>query len=174
MPTAEAKVRITAWLESEGLGRKTVNYKLRRSFFSRRRYWETHFPSFGSGTPGALFPKRLPNTNSRWFPPPLDDYKPTPDGRLPSGAGHGLGHLRTDPPETNTMPQWAGSCWYYLRYLDARNGRGCFHVVTGIRLDAAECWRRFPAQRISLVDSRCRGTEHAVPALYARFGTGAV
>jgi leucyl-tRNA synthetase len=118
LPTSEAKRRVTAWLEDRGAGRMAVNYKLRDWLFSRQRYWGEPFPIvWRDGHHEALEESQLP-----LLPPSLDDYKPTTAGepplararewvRAPDGATR----------ETNTMPQWAGSCWYYLRYLDARN-----------------------------------------------------
>ena len=123
LPTAEAKAKIAAWLEKCGLGKKTINYKLRDWLFSRQRYWGEPFPIVwkrdGSGN---LYHEALPESALPLLPPPLDDYKPTPDGQPPLARAKDWvtlpdGSVR----ETNTMPQWAGSCWYYLRFLDAKN-----------------------------------------------------
>jgi len=118
LPTAEAKRQITGWLEARELGKRTVNFKLRDWLFSRQRYWGEPFPIvWRDGHHEALPEGALPV-----LPPELDDYKPTPDGQPPLARAHGWVTLpdgRTR--ETNTMPQWAGSCWYYLRYLDAGN-----------------------------------------------------
>ncbi len=123
LPTPEAKRRITTWLEAKGLGKKTINYKLRDWLFSRQRYWGEPFPILWKTDPaGREYHEAVPASALPLLPPELEDYKPMPDGqpplaraadwvRLPDGAKR----------ETNTMPQWAGSCWYYLRYLDAGN-----------------------------------------------------
>ena len=110
--------KITAWLEEKGLGKKTINYKLRDWLFSRQRYWGEPFPIiWKNGHHEALPESALP-----LLPPKLDDYKPTSDGQPPLARAKDWVNLPDGSVrETNTMPQWAGSCWYYLRYLDARN-----------------------------------------------------
>ncbi|GDY20005.1 leucine--tRNA ligase [Verrucomicrobiota bacterium] len=123
LPTPEAKRTITAWLEDEGLGKKTINYKLRDWLFSRQRYWGEPFPIVWKRDAGGnLYHEALPEATLPLLPPALDDYKPTADGQPPLARAKDWltlpdGAVR----ETNTMPQWAGSCWYYLRYLDAKN-----------------------------------------------------
>ncbi len=118
--TLEAKKKITAWLEEKGLGKKTINYKLRDWLFSRQRYWGEPFPIvWRNGHHEALPESALP-----LLPPSLDDYKPTPDGQPPLARAKDWVNLPDGSTrETNTMPQWAGSCWYYLRYLDAHNDK---------------------------------------------------
>ncbi|MCO5053497.1 MAG: class I tRNA ligase family protein [Verrucomicrobiae bacterium] len=123
LSTPEAKTKISAWLEAKDLGKKTINYKLRDWLFSRQRYWGEPFPIvWKKDASGNLYHEALPESALPVLPPTLEDYKPTADGQpplarakdwvnLPDGSTH----------ETNTMPQWAGSCWYYLRYLDAKN-----------------------------------------------------
>ena len=125
LPTPEAKRKITAWLESKGLGKKTINYKLRDWLFSRQRYWGEPFPIiWKTGPDGQPYHEALPESALPLLPPPLDDYKPTPDGQPPLARAKDWVNLPDGSKrETNTMPQWAGSCWYYLRYLDARNDR---------------------------------------------------
>jgi len=118
LPTAEAKQKITAWLDAKGLGRKMVNYKLRDWLFSRQRYWGEPFPIvWRQGAHEALSEDSLPLQ-----PPDLTDFKPTPTGEPPLARARDW-VTRPDGAtrETNTMPQWAGSCWYYLRYLDSKN-----------------------------------------------------
>ena len=124
LPTPEAKRKITAWLESKQLGKRTVNYKLRDWLFSRQRYWGEPFPIiWKNGPDGQTYHEALPESALPLLPPPLDDYKPTPDGQPPLARAKEWVNLPDGSRrETNTMPQWAGSCWYYLRYLDARNG----------------------------------------------------
>ncbi len=125
LPTPEAKRKITAWLEAKGLGKKTVNYKLRDWLFSRQRYWGEPFPVvWKRDAAGHLYHEALPESALPVLPPPLDDYKPTPDGQPPLARAKGWVNLPDGSArETNTMPQWAGSCWYYLRYLDAQNAQ---------------------------------------------------
>jgi leucyl-tRNA synthetase len=123
LPTPEAKRKITAWLESNGLGKKTINYKLRDWLFSRQRYWGEPFPIiWKTGPDGRTYHEALPESALPLLPPRLDDYKPTPDGQPPLARAQDWVNLPDGSRrETNTMPQWAGSCWYYLRYLDVKN-----------------------------------------------------
>jgi len=125
LPTPEAKHKITGWLESKQLGQKTINYKLRDWLFSRQRYWGEPFPIiWKTGPDGCAYHEALPESALPLLPPPLDDYKPTPDGQPPLARAKDWVNLPDGSKrETNTMPQWAGSCWYYLRYLDAQNER---------------------------------------------------
>ena len=162
LPTPEAKVKITAWLEEKALGQGTVNYKLRDWLFSRQRYWGEPFPIvWNEGGHLGLSESDLPLT-----PPDLTDFKPTGSGDPPLARAvewcqAGDGQKR----ETNTMPQWAGSCWYYLRYLDAQNN----DRFVG---DEAERYWMGSASGDATpgVDLYVGGTEHAVlHLLYARF-----
>ena len=123
LPTAEAKTKITAWLEAKGLGKKTINYKLRDWLFSRQRYWGEPFPIvWKRDANGNAYHEALPESALPLLPPALDDYKPTPEGQPPlARAQDWVNRPDGSVRETNTMPQWAGSCWYYLRYLDAGN-----------------------------------------------------
>ena len=123
LPTAEAKKKITDWLEEKGLGKKTINYKLRDWLFSRQRYWGEPFPIvWKKGPDGQSYHEALPESALPLLPPSLEDYKPTTDGQPPlARAKDWLNLPDGSVRETNTMPQWAGSCWYYLRYLDAKN-----------------------------------------------------
>jgi leucyl-tRNA synthetase len=182
LPTAEAKKKITAWLEEKGLGKKTINYKLRDWLFSRQRYWGEPFPIvWKKDTSGNLYHEALPESALPVLPPPLDDYKPTPDGRPPLARAKDWvnlpdGSLR----ETNTMPQWAGSCWYYLRYLDVKNaqslvGKEVENYWMGgaeVRSQKSEVGNPNSGLRppASGIDLYVGGTEHAVlHLLYARF-----
>ena len=133
---ADAKERIVAWLEEKGFGRGTINYRLRDWLFSRQRYWGEPFPIVydESGTahalPDSMLPLALPEVpdySPKTFDPNDSDSSPEPPlSRVPEwveveldlGDGHGVRKYRR---ETNTMPNWAGSCWYYLRYLDPAN-----------------------------------------------------
>lgn len=166
LPTAEAKRKITAWLESRGLGVKMVNYMLRDWLFSRQRYWGEPFPIiWKTDTHGEQYHEALPESALPLQPPSLADYKPTKDGRPPLARATDWVQLPDGSTrETNTMPQWAGSCWYYLRYLDPKND----HAFCGA---AAERYWMGPAQTANPgVDLYVGGTEHAVlHLLYARF-----
>ena len=114
LPTPEAKVKIVAWLEQKGLGRGTVNYKLRDWLFSRQRYWGEPFPIvWEEGRHRALGEADLPVVQ-----PEMEDFKPTGTPEPPlSKAREWLSYSEAARRETNTMPQWAGSCWYYLQVL---------------------------------------------------------
>jgi leucyl-tRNA synthetase len=165
LPTAEAKRRITAWLESKGLGQKTVNFKLRDWLFSRQRYWGEPFPIlWRQDAEGNLHHESLPETALPLLPPTLEDYKPTADGQPPLARAQEWLKLPDGAVrETNTMPQWAGSCWYYLRYLDAKNAQGF------VGRDVEEYWMKSGGKTPG-VDLYVGGTEHAVlHLLYARF-----
>jgi leucyl-tRNA synthetase len=183
LPTAEAKKKITAWLEEKGLGKKTINYKLRDWLFSRQRYWGEPFPIvwkkgskikniFGEGW--NYYHEALPESALPVLTPKLDDYKPTPDGQPPlARAQSWVNEIKDAQRETNTMPQWAGSCWYYLRYLDAKNPNAF------VSKEAEQYWMGAPIPNSQLptpksttpgVDLYVGGTEHAVlHLLYARF-----
>ena len=162
LPTPEAKAKITAWLEEKTLGQGTVNYKLRDWLFSRQRYWGEPFPIvWDEGGHLGLSESDLPLT-----PPDLTDFKPTGDGDPPLARAEewcqaGDGQKR----ETNTMPQWAGSCWYYLRYLDAQNNDRF------VGDEAERYWMGSASDDATPgVDLYVGGTEHAVlHLLYARF-----
>jgi leucyl-tRNA synthetase len=171
LSTAEAKRKITDWLEAKGLGNKTINYKLRDWLFSRQRYWGEPFPIvWKKGPDGALWHEPLPESALPLIPPPLDDYKPTVDGQPPLARAKDWVNLPDGSTrETNTMPQWAGSCWYYLRYLDTRNQT----VFCGSANE--RYWMGAQAATgghlaTPGVDLYVGGTEHAVlHLLYARF-----
>ena len=162
LPTPEAKSKITAWLEEKALGQGAVNYKLRDWLFSRQRYWGEPFPIvWDEGGHLGLSESDLPLT-----PPDLTDFKPTGAGDPPLARAvewcqAGDGQKR----ETNTMPQWAGSCWYYLRYLDAQNND---RFVSD---EAERYWMGSVSDDATPgVDLYVGGTEHAVlHLLYARF-----
>ncbi len=146
------------WLENNKLGKETVNYKMRDWLFSRQRYWGEPFPviHWEDGEIEVMDEAALPLEL-----PELDRYEPGENGESPlANAGNWLfvedGKGRKGRRETNTMPQWAGSCWYYLRYLDARNSSESFSA------DAEKYWMP--------VDLYIGGAEHAVlHLLYSRF-----
>ena len=157
-----ARASMIEWLESKKKGSSLVQYKLRDWLFSRQRYWGEPFPILWRGD-------RHEAVDSDSLPvllPELTDYKPTPEGNPPLArasewcqAGDGLKR------ETNTMPQWAGSCWYYLRYLDPRNERQfCDPEIERYWMGKVEGTER------SGIDLYVGGAEHAVlHLLYARF-----
>jgi leucyl-tRNA synthetase len=159
LATADAKKKICAYLESKSLGRPTVSYRLRDWVFSRQRYWGEPIPIVHCQTHGAVpvpesaLPVRLPE---------VERYEPTGTGESPLAGIESW--VNTTCPvcggpakrETNTMPQWAGSCWYYLRYLDPKNDKAAWSP------EAEEQWQP--------VDLYIGGAEHAVlHLLYARF-----
>ena len=133
---AEAKARMTQWLTEIGAGEETVTYKLRDWLFSRQRYWGEPFPvvfdedGVAHGLPESMLPLELPDVpdySPKTFDPEDNSSEPeAPLARatdwvevdLDLGDGRGMRRFRR---ETNTMPNWAGSCWYYLRYLDPEN-----------------------------------------------------
>ena len=159
LTSAEAKKKITAWLEERGLGKRAINYKLRDWLFSRQRYWGEPFPIvWENGKHRALPEKELPVV-----PPPLDDYKPTGTGEPPlAKAKEWIRYSDKAMREMNTMPQWAGSCWYYLRFSDPHND-GRF-----VGEEAEHYW--MGGDKPGGVDLYVGGTEHAVlHLLYARF-----
>jgi len=149
-----AKEKIVAWLEQKGLGTRKVNYKLRDWLFSRQRYWGEPFPIVldQNDQPRPLetadLPVRLPD---------LADFKPTGKPEPPlSKAVDWVRYSDKARRETNTMPQWAGSCWYYLRFIDPRN-----HKLP---------WDPEKERYWMPVDLYIGGAEHAVlHLLYSRF-----
>jgi len=159
LATPAAKKKITADLEARGVGKGAISYKLRDWVFSRQRYWGEpipliHCPNDGVvAVPEAQLPVRLPD---------VERYEPTGTGESPLAAIDSF--VNTTCPkcggpakrETNTMPQWAGSCWYYLRYLDPKND--------------ARAWDPAVEKQWMAVDLYVGGAEHSVlHLLYARF-----
>jgi len=154
----DAKKKIIAWLEKEGKGQSTVQYKLRDWLFSRQRYWGEPIPiiHFDDGS------KPLQESELPLELPDVEKYEPSGTGESPlanitewveikNNEGEVIG-LR----ETNTMPQWAGSCWYYLRYLDPQN--------------SVKAWDHEKESYWMPIDLYVGGAEHAVlHLLYARF-----
>jgi leucyl-tRNA synthetase len=159
LDNAQAIEKVIAWLEQRGLGEKTVRYKLRDWLFSRQRYWGEPFPTYELPD-GAV--KLVPEADLPVELPVIDEYKPAPDGQPPlARAKDWLAVVdretgQAGTRETNTMPQWAGSCWYYLRFLSPD------------RDDVA--WDREEEKYWMPVDLYVGGNEHAVlHLLYARF-----
>ena len=158
--TPEARKTITAWLEEQGRGEAQINYKLRDWLFSRQRYWGEPFPIiWKDGRHEALPESELP-----LLAPELEDYNPTGDPEpLLSKAAEWVELPDGGRRETNTMPQWAGSCWYYLRYCDPAN------LEQFISPEVEQYWLGSNGNPGG-VDLYIGGTEHAVlHLLYARF-----
>ncbi len=158
--TTEAKKKIIRWLKEKGYGRGTITYKLRDWLFSRQRYWGEPFPIiWEDGSHRSLSHEELPVE-----PPEMEDFKPTGTSEPPlSKASDWVRYSETATRELNTMPQWAGSCWYYLRYCDPGN-KDRF-----ISREAESYWMGDGAKPGG-VDLYVGGTEHAVlHLLYARF-----
>jgi leucyl-tRNA synthetase len=170
LTTAEAKKKIAIWLEEKGLGKGTTNFKLRDWLFSRQRYWGEPFPIvWEDGQHRAI-----PETELPLLPPTLEDFRPTGTPEPPlSKATDWVRYSDTASRELNTMPQWAGSCWYYLRYCDAKNSERF------VGEEAERYWMTGSTNHQSSiinhksyggVDLYVGGTEHAVlHLLYARF-----
>jgi leucyl-tRNA synthetase len=159
LQSRDAIRKITEWLEKRGLGKRAINYKLRDWLFSRQRYWGEPFPIvWQDGKHRSVDEKELPV-----IPPPLEDYKPTGTGEPPlAKAEDWIGYSDKATRELNVMPQWAGSCWYYLRFCDPQNDR---------RFVGEESERYWAAgKHPGTVDLYVGGTEHAVlHLLYSRF-----
>ncbi|MFL6513758.1 MAG: leucine--tRNA ligase [Chthoniobacterales bacterium] len=186
--SAEAISKMTEWLEQRGQGKRSINYKLRDWLFSRQRYWGEPFPVvWEEGKHRALSNRELPVK-----PPELADYKPTGTGEPPlAKAKDWIRYSERATRETNVMPQWAGSCWYYLRFCDPENderfvGEPAERYWMGttdnkFEITNAENVRPEKSRRGSSVERRSPalpggvdlyvgGTEHAVlHLLYARF-----
>ncbi len=158
LSTAEFKEQITNWLAEKGLGKKAINYKLRDWLFSRQRYWGEPFPILHTEDGGVAgiaeedLPLKLPA---------VENYKPAGTGESPlanidNWVNVALPDGSKAKRETDTMPQWAGSCWYYLRYLDPENNE------QGWDTEKEKYWMN--------VDLYIGGAEHAVlHLLYSRF-----
>jgi len=161
----DAKERMIEWLVEQGHGSRRVEYRLRDWLFSRQRYWGEPFPVLhvlgDDGEPtGEILP--VPQDELPVELPAVDEFKPTADGRPPLARAGDDWLLVTLPDsrkarrETNTMPQWAGSCWYFLRYIDPKNTEAP--------------WSRELERYWMPVDLYIGGVEHAVlHLLYARF-----
>ncbi len=158
MRVADAKAKMIDWLEQKQLGHAKVTYRLRDWLFSRQRYWGEPFPVL-HGEGGAV--KLVPEEDLPVTLPVLDDFKPA--GALEPPLGRAVEWLtvvdadgKAWKRETNSMPQWAGSCWYYLRFLDPQN--------------QGQAWSEEAEKYWMPVDLYVGGAEHAVlHLLYARF-----
>jgi leucyl-tRNA synthetase len=154
---ADAKAKMIDHLEASGIGHRTVHYKLRDWLFSRQRYWGEPFPILmdAEGRAGPLQEHELPLVL-----PPMTDFRPTGTPEPPLSKASDWVNVTRDGSqrkrETNVMPQWAGSCWYYLRYIDPKNSERF------VDPEKEKYWMP--------VDLYVGGVEHAVlHLLYARF-----
>jgi leucyl-tRNA synthetase len=155
----DATKHMIEWLEEKGLGKGTVNFKLRDWLFSRQRYWGEPFPLLHTES-GEV--RTVPERDLPVSLPEMENFKPTDDGRPPLARATEWGKVK-DPEtgewlqrETNTMPQWAGSCWYFLRFCDPRNNE--------------QAWSKEAEKYWMPVDLYVGGAEHAVlHLLYSRF-----
>ncbi len=158
LSVSDAKKTIINWLEEKGIGSGSINYKLRDWLFSRQRYWGEPFPIIHTEDG----PKPLPTSELPIELPEVKQYKPSGTGESPLATIEEWVQT-TDPEtgkparrETNTMPQWAGSCWYYLRYIDPD------YTLGPVDPEKEKYWMP--------VDLYVGGAEHAVlHLLYARF-----
>lgn len=187
LSTAVFKERITDWLDGRGLGRATVNYKLRDWLFSRQRYWGEPFPIL-HGPDGEIV--GLDESELPLELPALDDFRPSlmPDNsdampEPPLGRAKDWVRVERDGKvytrELNTMPQWAGSCWYYLRFLDPKNSeRFCAESAEQYWMGGCRNVKKLKNQEVKTmtgaaaggIDLYLGGAEHAVlHLLYARF-----
>ncbi|MGB0326576.1 MAG: leucine--tRNA ligase [Akkermansiaceae bacterium] len=159
LKTRDAKKKIIAWLEENGKGTRKIQFKLRDWLFSRQRYWGEPFPLLWDKETGRH--AALPDSELPLLQPEMEDFKPTGDPRGPLlNATDWINYSEQYTRETNTMPQWAGSCWYYLRYCDPGNAE---HFISP---DAEGYWGNDDA----FVDFYVGGKEHAVlHLLYSRF-----
>lgn len=159
LTTAQAKKKIISQLEKQGLGKGAISYRLRDWIFSRQRYWGEPIPVVHCEKCGTV---PVSEEDLPVLLPEVERYEPSGTGESPLALIKDW--LNTTCPkcggnakrETNTMPQWAGSCWYYLRYLDAKNKK--------------EAWSKTEENRWMNVDLYIGGAEHAVlHLLYSRF-----
>lgn len=159
LKTSKAKEKMIKWMEDKNIGRRNVNYRLRDWLFSRQRFWGEPFPLvyFDDHTIKALSEEDLPVTL-----PNVSSYTTSKTGESPLALIEDWVHItdkqsgRKVKRETNTMPQWAGSCWYYLRYIDPNN------TEIFCSKEKEQYWMP--------VDLYIGGSEHAVlHLLYARF-----
>ncbi|MGE9516245.1 MAG: leucine--tRNA ligase [Solitalea-like symbiont of Tyrophagus putrescentiae] len=139
-------------LEQEEIGSKTINYKIRDAIFTRQRYWGEPIPIYYNGG----IPKSLPKNDLPLFLPEIDNYKPTDEGLAPLARLDNWKYLNKYNYETGTMPGWAGSSWYWYRYMDPKNN------LEFASKETINYWQN--------VDFYLGGAEHATGHLiYARF-----
>jgi leucyl-tRNA synthetase len=152
LPTQQAKAKMLGYVEAKGFGKRVVRYKIRDWLFSRQRYWGEPFPVLHGPDGIALVPEsELPVTL-----PAMDSFKPSGSFEPPLSKAKAWSETPAGTRECNVMPQWAGSCWYFLRFIDPHNpGRP---------------WDKALADYWMPVDLYIGGAEHAVlHLLYSRF-----
>ena len=149
LKVSEAIPKAVSYAEEKGFGKAKINFKIRDSIFGRQRYWGEPIPvSFAGESPTVLDEKELP-----LILPAIDEYKPTADGAPPLGRNAEFANKKL---ELSTMPGWAGSSWYFLRYMDPKNNTRL------VSKDAEQYWGQ--------VDLYIGGSEHATGhLLYSRF-----
>lgn len=159
MTSEEAKDKITEWFKKRGVGEKAVNYKLRDWIFSRQRYWGEPIPLIYCDKCGIV---PVPEEELPLTLPEMDDYTPSESGESPLANVSEWVNVKCPvcgfpaKRETNTMPQWAGSCWYYLRFIDPKNNKELINLNK--------------EKKFMPVDLYIGGAEHAVlHLLYSRF-----
>lgn len=159
LKTKDAKKKIIHWLGENGKGEKKIQFKLRDWLFSRQRYWGEPFPLLWNKETGQH--SGVPESELPLLQPEMEDFKPTGDPKGPLvNCIDWINYSDQLQRETNTMPQWAGSCWYYLRYCDPENTN---HFISP---DAESYW----GNDDGFVDFYVGGKEHAVlHLLYSRF-----
>lgn len=152
LPVKEAITKAVEFVEEKGLGKGKTNYRLRNAIFSRQRYWGEPFPIYfdAENVPQLIEVDELPITL-----PNVDAYKPTESGEPPLARAENFVY-NSFPMETNTMPGWAGSSWYYARYVDPKNNKEFANK------ESLSYWQN--------VDFYMGGAEHATGhLLYSRF-----
>ena len=159
LTSAEARIKMSSWLEDNKCGRKKINYKIKDWVYSRQRYWGEPIPLIHCEHCGVV---PVPEEQLPVVLPEVESYEPTGTGESPLAAITSWVNVKcpqcggSAKRETNTMPQWGGSCWYYLRYLDPHNDKEL------VAKDKDKYW--------SPVDFYVGGAEHATRHLiYARF-----
>ena len=159
LKTKDAKKKIIHWLVENGQGEKKIQFKLRDWLFSRQRYWGEPFPLLWDKETGQH--SGVPESELPLLQPEMEDFKPTGDPRGPLiNCTDWINYSDKLQRETNTMPQWAGSCWYYLRYCDPKNTD---HFISP---ENEDYW----GNEDDFVDFYVGGKEHAVlHLLYSRF-----
>ncbi|MEN8756371.1 MAG: leucine--tRNA ligase, partial [Akkermansiaceae bacterium] len=159
LKTKDAKKKIIHWLSENGKGTQKIQFKLRDWLFSRQRYWGEPFPLLWDKETGQH--SAVPESELPLLQPEMEDFKPTGDPRGPLiNCTDWINYSDKLQRETNTMPQWAGSCWYYLRYCDPQNTD---HFISP---ENEDYW----GNEDGFVDFYVGGKEHAVlHLLYSRF-----
>lgn len=159
LKTKDAKKKVIHWLGENGKGEKKIQFKLRDWLFSRQRYWGEPFPLLWDKESGQH--SAVPESELPLLQPEMEDFKPTGDPRGPLiNCTDWINYSDKLQRETNTMPQWAGSCWYYLRYCDPHNEE---HFLSP---ESENYW----GNSDGFVDFYVGGKEHAVlHLLYSRF-----